>query len=248
MHEFLREIHGKDFSHLPPVKSGNFNHHLWTPAGVPLGGEDFWMYQDKNAEISYPGEMMHVDINRFSLSHDQVQMFDNPKHLYLTKDSYKPGESARLAFSCLMRSNIHNGDIDDYRDGFGAFNVLDFNSGMVFDIISNGEKLWVIYERLLIPGLVSEKDAFTDVIPIDRRTHPDEILHCAVIYDQAALRAKYYIDFDLVHESPQVPVEVNMLQTGFGFITLHEIENGKSISCRQQGGRGLWGDFRVYTF
>lgn len=248
MHEYLQEIDGREFSQLPLIKSGEFNQSLWTPAGVPLGGDNFWMYQDKNAEISYHGEMINVDISRFSLSHDQVQIFDNPKHLYLTKAGYKPGESGRLAFSCLMKSRIHDGDINDYRDGFGSFNVLDFNSGMVFDIVSNGEKLWVIYERLLIPGLIGENEAYTNVIPIDRPTHPDELLNCAVVYDKHSRTAQYYIDFDLVYESPRAPVDVEVLQGGFGFITLHPIIDGKSVSCRKQGGRGLWGDFRVSAY
>lgn len=248
MHEFLREIQGKEYSNLPLVKSDNFNEDRWTLAGVPLGGGNFWMYRDRNAEITYHGEMMNVDIGKFSLSHNQVQIFDNPKHLYLTKESYKPGESGKLAFSCRMRSRIHNGDNDDYRDGFGSFNVLDFNSGMVFDIISNGEKLWVIYERLLIPGHIGEADAFTEVVPVNRPTHPDELLHCAVAYDRESRIAKYYIDFDLVYESPQIPVDIEMLQSGFGFITLHPITDGKSRSCREQGGSGLWGDFKVYSY
>jgi hypothetical protein len=248
MHEFLNEIQGKNYTHLPLSDDGELNINDWAPSGVPLGGDKFWMYQDRNARISFPGEMMHIDIDRFSLAHDQVQIFDNPKHLYLTKEHFRPGNSGKLTFSCLMKSHILEGNPKDYRDGFGSFNVLDFNSGMVFDIISNGAKLWIIYERLLIPGVIDEKDAFTHVIPINRPTHANELLQCSIVFDRESGTAKYYIDFDLIYESPELPVEVETLQGGFGFITLHMIENGKSTSCRGQGGRGLWGDFRVYSY
>jgi hypothetical protein len=147
-----------------------------------------------------------------------------------------------------MKSQIHNGNPDDYRDGFGSLNLLDFNTGMVFDIASNGEKLWIIYERLLIPGIISEKQALTEVIPLARTTHPDELLNCAIVFDQDAGRARYYVDLEMVFESPQIPVDVEILQGGFGFIILHKIEGGKSTSCRGQGGQGLWGDFSVYSY
>ena len=231
---------------IPLVSAGKFNDGEWQLAGVPLGDGNFWMYEDRNARIMTGNDNIGIDIPRFSHSHDQVQIFDNPKQLYLTKSGYELGQGGLLGFSCRMNGAIVNGDLSDYRDGFCAFNVLDFASAMVFDIVSNGRKNWAIYERLLIPGLTTESDAFTHLIPLERATSPDQFLECTVIYDRNIDRAEYYIDDKLVYRADDVPVKIDRLQTGFGIITLHPIENGKSVSCRGQGARGTWGGFAVW--
>jgi hypothetical protein len=233
-------------THLELTSGGGLNSRLWMPAGVPLGDNNFWMYQDKNAKVGYGDDSVTIDISPFSLAHDQVQIFDNPKHLYISKDSFTPGRDGIIAFGCRMKAAITKNHADDYRDGFCAFNVLDFTTGMVFDIISNGGKLWVIYERLLMPGVTTEKEAFTHVIPIKKAVSDDDTLDCLTVYDSARNTVEYYIDRELVHTAENIPVKAESLQTAFGLITLHPIKNGKSISCRGQGGVGTWSDFRLY--
>jgi hypothetical protein len=229
------------------VQLGQLNAYCWQLAGVPLGDGKYWMYQDRNAWIKLIEDGIEIEIQKFSNSHDQVQIFDNPKHLYLTTDGYEPGPGGLVGFACTMKAAITNGNLEDYRDGFCAFNALDFGSGMVFDIVSNGHKIWAIYERLLIPGLTSSEQAFTNVIPIDRLTSAEETLHCAIIYDRNNDIAEYYIAGEMIGRAENIPVKVDKLQTGFGIITLHPIENGKSVSCRGQGGRGVWGGFEVFS-
>ena len=231
---------------LPLVKAGLLDDHNWQLAGVPLGNGNFWMYQDRNARVSLVDDVVEIDIQRFSNSHDEVQIFDNPKQLYLTKSGYEPGSDGVIAFSCMMKAKIINGDSQDYRDGFCAFNVLDFSSAMVFDIVSNGSKIWAIYERLLIPGLTSPDQAFTHLISINRCTSTEEFLQCLIVYDRNNDRTDYYIDNKLIYCAEHVPLKIDRLQAGFGLITLHPIQNGKSRSCRGQGGRGVWSGFNIY--
>jgi hypothetical protein len=242
----MEKIIGNKKLPIPLVSGGKLNDSDWQLAGVPLGDGNFWMYRDNNARVIFSGDTAEIDIPRFSTSHDQVPMFDNPKQLYLTKGQYEPGPKGLIGFVCKMKSEIVNGDLRDYRDGFGAFNVLDFGSAMVFDIVSNGHKVWIIYERLFIPGVTAPEEAFTKVIDIGLDTAPDKIMECAVIYDRNGDRAEYYIDGKMVYRVEKVPVKVDRFQTGFGIITLHPIENGKSVSCKGQGGRGSWAGFNIY--
>ena len=232
---------------LPLIINGSLNLDLWHLAGVPLGDGNFWMYQDRNSLISMGDGEFTIAIQRFSASHDAVQIFDNPKQLYLTKKEYQPGARGILGFSCTMRTELLKGNTQDYRDGFGAFNVLDFRTGMVFDIVTNGTKAWVIYERLFIPGVTTPQEAFTHVIPIDRYKVGNSPLCCSVVYNRNADSTEYYIDGILVHRAEKIPVKVDFLQTGFGIITLHPIENGKSVSCKGQGAKGTWSDFECYS-
>lgn len=242
----IKRLDGVAPRSIPLSKKGQLNDSDWQLAGVPLGDGNFWMYQDRKARIRLGNDEIEINIPRFSAHHDQVQIFDNPKQLYLTKSGYEPGPAGLLGFSCRMKAEISNGDLSDYRDGFCAFNVLDFASAMVFDIVSNGRKIWAIYERLFIPGLTTPEQAFTNVVPVKRETSPDEFLQCMVIYDGIKDRAEYYVDGQLVYSAENVPVKIEKLQTGFGIITLHPIENGKSVSCKGQGGRGNWGGFAFF--
>jgi hypothetical protein len=189
----LELLKGKTRKPIPLANGGKLNGNEWQLAGVPLGDGNFWMYQDRNAAIEFADDAIEIHIPRFSAHHDQVQIFDNPKQLYLTKSGYEPGPDGILAFSCGMKASIIKGDSGNYHDGFCAFNVLDFESAIVFDIVSNGRKTWAIYERLLIPGVTTPQEAFTEVIPINRETSPDENLECAVVYDRNNDRAEYSI-------------------------------------------------------
>jgi|WetSurMetagenome_2_1015567.scaffolds.fasta_scaffold45223_3 hypothetical protein len=232
---------------LPLAQSGNLNSDIWQLAGIPLGDGNFWIYQDKNARILLDNNAINIDIARFSASHDAVQIFDNPKQLYLTKQEYSPGHHGIIGFSCRMQTELLNGNPQDFRDGFGAFNVLDFRTGMVFDIVANGSKAWVIYERLLIPGVTVAEQAFTHVILIDGIKQSGNYLDCSVIYNRNADSTEYYIDGVLVYRAEQIPAKVDCLQAGFGIITLHPIDNGKSVSCKGQGAKGSWSDFAYYS-
>ncbi len=227
-----------------PLASGHeLNSDQWMIAGVPLGDGKFWMYQDKNAKVLLEGDQLSMDINPFSSSHDQIQFFDNPKQLYLTKSSFEPGTDGIIGFSCNMRASINGGNIDDHRDGFGSFNVLDFATGMVLDIITNGHKVWVIYERLFMPGVTTLEQAFTEVIPVDYAVKQNDFLKCLVVYERNNNAAQFFLDDKLIFTAENIPVKIQSLQTGFGFITLLPITDGHSVSCKGQGGTGTWGGF-----
>jgi hypothetical protein len=221
------------------------NDKAWQVAGIPLGDGNYFMYEDKAAKIEISANQIEVGIPRFTHYHDQVQIFDNPKQLYLSKNGFAPGKDGLLGFSCKMKANITGGNPEDFRDGFCAFNVLDFSTGMVFDIVSNGKQIWAIYERLLIPGVTDESQAFTKVINIDYATGPNNSIECLILYNQEANQTNFYIGDRLIYEANNIPVAIEKLFVGFGLITLHPIENGKSVSCRGQGGIGTWSDFTV---
>ncbi len=242
----IREFLSKSTVAKIDIAHGNkLNDKSWHIAGIPLGDGKHFMYEDTNAQIALGDNDITIDIPKFSHAHDQVQIFDNPKQLYLTKDGYRPGTEGVVAFSCKMKASIRGGNLNDFRDGFCAFNVLDFSTGMVFDIVSNGTQIWAIYERLFIPGLVEEKQAFTKVVNIDYPTSPADFLDCLIVYNQKNNHAGFFIGDKLIYEAINIPVKIENLFVGFGLITLHPIIEGKSVSCKGQGGTGTWRDFAV---
>lgn len=215
----------------------------WQVAGVPLGDGNFWMYRDANAQIGCGGNRCTISIPRFSLSHDAVQIFDNPKHLYLSTHAW-PTAGGPLTFATTMAASV-SGDADDYREGFASVNVLDFATGMVFDIAANGKHIWAIYERLLMPGVTTEEEAFTEVVDLGVDTAPDREHEVALRVDAATRSVDYLIDGEVKLTRENMPVVPESLVTGFGILTLRPIEDGKSVSCHGQGATGTWGPFAV---
>ena len=215
----------------------------WQVAAVPLGPDEFWFYRDDNAKVDCAKNRCEIDIPVFSKQHSQVQIFDNPKQLFLATRAWETG-AGPLSFSTTMSGAV-SGNPEDYRDGFASFNVLDFASAMVFDIVSNGSHLWAIYERLLLPGVTTGADAFTEVIDLGLATSPEQIHELQITYDAAANSVSYCVDGTELLVRDNIPVPVKQLTTGFGLITLHPIEDGKSVSCKGQGGKGSWGAFSV---
>jgi len=205
----------------------------WQVGAIPLSDGGFWKYQDNNAQISCGNNRCEVAIPQFSLSHDQVQIFDNPKHLLMSTDSWSTINGVAVFRTTL--AGLVTGDPADYRDGFACFSVMDFATGMVFDIVTNGHHLWAIYERLLVPEQTTPEEAFTEVIRLDVDTEPLREHTVQVTYDRAGHRVHYAVDGRTYHIQDDVSV-VQRLSIGFGLITLKPIVDGKSTSCHGQGG------------
>lgn len=207
----------------------------WNTGTVPLGDGEFWYYRDENAGVECGGGHCKISIPRFSLSHDEVQILDNPKHLYLATEGWNTSYGVSI-FRTRLAGHV-TGDPNDYRDGFASFNVLDFATGMVFDIVTNGRHVWAIYERLLIPGVTTPEQAFTEAIDLNVDTEPLREHVVQVVYDRAAGRVHYAVDGRERLVKADLPVVVQQLTTGFGLITLQPITDGKSTSCKGQGGQ-----------
>lgn len=206
----------------------------WQVADFPLGDGEVWQYAEPGARVRVAGGRLQLDVNRFTRGHSAVQILDNPKHLLLASRAWKTG-SGPLRFGTTLAGSV-NGDQHDYRDGFASFNVLDFASGMVFDITTNGHRVWAIYERLLIPGITTAEEAFTEVVDLKVSTTPMREHEIKVEYDRSADTVRFFVDGKLRLERKDVPVDVEQLTCGFGFTTLIPIAGGKSVSCKGQGG------------
>jgi len=206
----------------------------WQVGAIPLGDGEYWHYRDDNAKVECGGGHCRIEIPRFSMHHDQVQILDNPKYLYMATYSW-PTSYGVAVFKTRLAGQV-TGDPDDYRDGFASFNVLDLNTGMVFDIATNGTHVWAIYERLLIPGVTTPGEAFTEAIDLKVETEPLREHVLQVTYDRAGGRVHYAVDGRERAMRENLPVVVQQLTAGFGLITLQPITDGKSISCKGQGG------------
>jgi hypothetical protein len=213
----------------------------WVIGVIRHGEHVVWTYADPGLVTTVRDGACELNIERFKLCHHSVPMFDNPKALYLSLDSW-PATTQPLRFGCKLAARF-SGDVADYRNGFASFNVLDFATGTVMDIVSNGHRLWAITERLDIPGLVSDVAPYSDVVDLGLDAAPERDYAIEITYDAQKHEVYYSVDGQVRH-SRNLPTQPRNLFIGMGLITLYPPEDGMSTSCRGQGG---WGRFSSIT-
>jgi hypothetical protein len=121
---------------------------------------------------------------------------------------------------------------------------LDFTSGLVFDFIATSAKVGIIYERLLMPGLTTPREAFTEIVEVSPNK-PGQFSACRIGYSFQENRVDYWFNGSKVASRSDLPAKPRNLFMGMGLITLRMIENGRSTSLNGQGGTGLWSEIKV---
>ena len=58
----------------------------WSPLSFPAGDGGTWTWAEPDARVRAHGGRLEIRVERFTRSHDVVQIFDNPKHLLGCKD------------------------------------------------------------------------------------------------------------------------------------------------------------------
>jgi hypothetical protein len=118
-------------------------------------------YLDANAIVETGDGRVQVSVNPFSRFHDTVPVLNNPKALYLSTQRLETPPGSRTTFECDMSVETFHALSGDLRDAFGTFNLLHFQSGVVLDFAVTNELVYIVFERLLIPGITSQDQYFT---------------------------------------------------------------------------------------
>lgn len=204
-----------------------------------------WRCAEPGAVTSVADGALSVSVDRFRLEHDGIQIMDNPKHLLLSTKSFSLPRSGLITFSADMAVSCRGNDLHDYRDGVAAFNVLDMESGWVFDVAANNDHMWAIHEMLPVPSAAAAP--FTHVVedPFAGLTmRPGRPHRCQVVIDTGAGSVTWLVDDKPIHHvaSAHLPRQVRV---GLGMFTLRPIVFGKSQSLRGQGMSAWWSNLTV---
>lgn len=217
----------------------------WAFLEYPPGDDgSSWRCAEPRARTRVGDGSLDISIEQFERAHDHVAIMDNPKHLLLSTRAFALPASCAATFTMDLAVTSHNAAPRDYRDGFASMNVLDMQSGWVFDACATGDSLFAIYERLPMPGVESP---FTHVVdaPLSgvattqgqRHTH-------SVTLDTEHGVARWHVDGTLIYQvqGVEIPERVNI---GLGIFTLHPIRDGRSTSLRGQGLSASFGPVAV---
>ncbi|PSK96071.1 hypothetical protein CLV30_12712 [Haloactinopolyspora alba] len=218
----------------------------WTFLEIPQPGADPWRYAEPHAVTEVDDGVLSITVETFTRSHSDVQILDNPKHLLVSVDSFDVTAGPRT-FSVDMSAENLGATGEDYRDGFAAFNVLEMATGRVFDLAATSQQPYAIHERLFVPGMIPQEEAFTHMVhaPLSGLDFkPHQFHHYAISFDPGAGTVTWAVDDTVVYSTGSATMP-STVQIGFGMFTLHPIRDGRSTSLRGQGLRGRWRNFVV---
>lgn len=215
----------------------------WSPAGFPDGQGGTWTWAEPGAQVSAGDGWLELAVPRFTRSHGQVQIFDNPKHLLACSVPVAVPEEG-VVVEVEMAAELLNGDASDWGNGFASFNLMDFEHGLVLDGLANGERTAILFERLHIPGLIPFEQSFTSIAD-GPASAPGQVHAYRFEVDPVARRIQGFVDGKAVLDWRNVPARINSFTLGFGLITLQPIKDGRSTSLKGQGATGRLGAIRV---
>lgn len=221
----------------------------WKILSFPMGNGENWSWAEPRAKITARDGCLALTVDPFTRKHDTIHMFDDPKQLYGSTQTFPVSNSGVTVFEVDMGAETYRSNADDLRDGFAGFILMDFSTGMIFDFVTTGQKIAAIYERLLIPGLTDEKTAFTYLVEspfAGVRTAPGQLHHYQVRIDASRRKAEWFADGKSFFRAQGVPVEPKEIMIGFGLFTLKPVDPVKgSTSLHGQGATGIWKNFRA---
>jgi Family of unknown function (DUF6081) len=197
-------------------------------------------YAEPTAVIAATADALEVTINPFTRSNDEEQGLDNAKHVYRSTATFDLGGQAEFAVQMGGRRlgpHVH----EDFQSGFAFVGLGDYESGFVYDIFTNGNRVWAMCERLRVG------EPFTWVVEapmLNLGTKPGELQECVMAVDRDRRRVSYFIDGQSVFAAGDLPEMPRQLQFTFGLQTFTPLRGGGSTSLHGQGMTGRWRDFR----
>jgi uncharacterized protein DUF6081 len=230
------------------MSKGHVDPSKWKIMSFPMGNGQNWVWEEPKSKITSKNGGLALTIDPFTRKHDTIHMFDDPKQLYGSTRTFPVSQDRVTVFEAEMGAETYRSNADDLQDAFAGLILMDFSTGMIFDFVTTGKKIGVIYERLLIPGITDEKTAFTYLIeaPFSGvRTRPEMMHNYTVRIDAPRKRAEWLVDGKLFFKAESIPVAPKEIVIGWGLFTLKPVDPEKgSVSVHGQGATGVWKNFR----
>ncbi|MEX2081167.1 MAG: DUF6081 family protein, partial [Dehalococcoidia bacterium] len=125
----------------------------WQLAGFELGGGQSWQYREPDAVVLVRNGWLQVAAVPYTRSNDHVQILDNAKHMYFTRQRFDVPPGGRITFEIQVAARTIGTQQGNLYDGYVSWNLLDFNSGWAIDFFTGGDTVATVYGRLPFPGV-----------------------------------------------------------------------------------------------
>ncbi|OAI38581.1 hypothetical protein AYO38_09375 [bacterium SCGC AG-212-C10] len=224
----------------------------WVQAAFPLPDGSVWEYKEPNAMVLVRNGWLQVAATPYTRSNDHVQILDNAKHMYFTRDRIEVPAGGKITFEIQIAARTVGTTPGNLYDGYVSWNLLDLTTGWAIDFFTGGDTIATVYGRLPFPGAAVPETGgarafcFFHELP-DVATTPGQVHSYRITYDQAADTVEFEADGAIVDRYENVPDKITGFTAALGLMSEIDIVNGKSVSCHGQGVVGQWSPMRVTT-
>ncbi len=230
------------------VTYGDFSDLLKPESKWAIGGFPGWEFREPDAVVVVQNGKLRVAAMPLTRGNAFVQILDNAKHMYFSKEQFVVPPGGEISCELEMRAQKVNGVPNDFYDGFVSFNMLDFSTGLAIDFFVSNECYATVYARLPFPGSPAPEGdgqkyfALFKEQPLPRG---DQQPHrYKITYNAGAAELSFYVDDQLVNREVNVP-KMESFIAALGIMTEKDIVDGKSVSCHGQGLVGEWSPLTV---
>jgi hypothetical protein len=221
----------------------------WQTAGFALPDGSFWAYREPNATVVAQGHRLKVVAAPLTRSNDRVQILDNAKHMYFTRERVAVPDGGVLTVDVRISATGYGTAARDLYDGFISYNLLDFETGTAIDFFVSNDVIATVYARLPFPGVpapaTGDQRYFAIFKELDVPTSAGMPHDYRIDYDQGNNRVRWWVDGALVNEEEDVPDSIGGFTLAMGLMTEKDIVDGKSVSLHGQGLQGEWSETRI---
>ncbi len=222
----------------------------WVQAGFDLPGGQRWDYREPNAVVLVRDGWLQVAAVPYTRANDHVQILDNAKHMYFSKERFAVPEGGRITFEIQIAARTVNTQPGNMYDGYVSWNLLDLTTGWVLDFFTGGETVTTVYGRLPFPGATVPDTGPAKAFCIfnelkDHAATQGQVHAYRITYDQALNTVEFEADGRIVDRYERVPDKITGFTAALGLMSEIDIVDGKSVSCHGQGVIGRWSQMRV---
>ncbi|MFN0146215.1 MAG: DUF6081 family protein [Dehalococcoidia bacterium] len=224
----------------------------WLQAAFDLPGGQRWEYKEPNAVVLVRDGWLQVSAVPYTRGNDRVQILDNAKHMYFSKERFLVPPGGRITFEIQVAARTVNTQPGNLYDGYVSWNLLDLTTGWALDFFTGGDTVATVYGRLPFPGAAVPETGPARAFCIfnelkDLPAAQGQVHAYRITYDQAAATVEFEADGRVVDRYTNVPDKITGFTAAVGLMSEIDIVDGKSVSCHGQGVIGRWSPMRVAT-
>ncbi len=222
----------------------------FVPGSFAMPGGGRFVYQEPNAVVVVQNGGLSVSVMPYTRQHDQVQFFDNAKHMYFSRGTVAAPKAGRLEVEWEQSARILGAKPGDLYDGFVSFHLLDLARGVALNFFVGNEIYATVHAQLPFPGATAPERVqgpryFCHFDETHAGGAPGEFHRYAIRYDRAAGSLSWRRDGEVVKTALDVG-ELGPFTIALGLMTEKDIVPGKgSVSCHGQGAIGKWRAIRA---
>ena len=213
-----------------------------------IGGFPGWEFREPDAVVVVQNGTMRVGVMPLTRGNAAVQILDNAKHMYYSRETFAVPEGGEISVELDIRAEKLNGIANDFYDGFVSLNLLDFSTGLAVDFFVSNECFATVYARLPFPGTsVADGEGQKYFALFKEQPLPKgekQRHHYKITYRQADDELLFYVEGELVNREVNVP-KMGSFIAALGIMTEKDIVGGQSVSCHGQGMSAEWSPLTI---